>query len=100
MGGFCGSGFGVVAGFFGGVGLVWGWICGLVWGRVLFSESPPLMRKDCGQPPFFEQPGIWFAFERAGFGWGRVSGACYRGNADLQSFGGSGKFGKLLRSDS
>jgi hypothetical protein len=39
-------------GVFGGVGWLWGWICGLVWGRVLFSESPPLMRRDCGQPPF------------------------------------------------
>jgi hypothetical protein len=26
-------------------------ICGWVWGRVLFSESPPLKRKDSGQPP-------------------------------------------------
>jgi hypothetical protein len=36
---------------FGGVGVGLGWICGLVCGRVLFSESPPLMRKVCGQPP-------------------------------------------------
>ena len=40
-----------VFGVFGGVGVGLGWICGLVCGRVLFSESPPLMRKVCGQPP-------------------------------------------------
>jgi hypothetical protein len=51
-----------LAGFLG----VWGWICVLVWGRVLFFESPPLKRMDCGQTPFDERPGngarfcVWF----------------------------------------
>lgn len=29
-----------------------GSICGWVWGRVLFSESPPLKRKDSGETPY------------------------------------------------
>jgi hypothetical protein len=44
-------GFPCCCGVFGGVGVVFGWICGVGCGRVLFSESPPLKRKDSGQSP-------------------------------------------------
>ena len=66
--------------------------------RVQLFESPPLMRKDCDRPPD-KRPEIWCAVERAGVGWGSSCGAGNRGNVDLQSFTGSGKFEKLLRSD-
>jgi hypothetical protein len=48
-----GSGFGVLAGFLGVWGWCWWWICGVGWGRVLFSESPPLMRENSDKPPLF-----------------------------------------------
>ena len=41
----------VVVRVLGAIPCGWGWICGGVGGRVLFSESPPLMRKDSGENP-------------------------------------------------
>jgi hypothetical protein len=46
--GGCGLGIPRDSVVFGGVGWVVGWICGVGLGGVLFSESPPLKRKDSG----------------------------------------------------
>jgi len=73
-------------------------ICGGGCGRVLFSESPPLKRKDSGQTPLLN-----------GLEMVRFYACCWWVGADLDRFGsrerglqsgcGSGKFEKLLRSD-
>jgi len=47
-------------------------ICGGGCVGVLFSESPPLKRKDSGQPPFFERPGNGSLLWRAVCGWGLI----------------------------
>jgi hypothetical protein len=87
-----------VGAVFGGVGWVLGWICGVGLGGVLFSESPPLKRKNSGQTPFVNSLKMvrllvcrpWV---------GLVEGSAGRGNADLQRCLKPGKFEKLLRSD-
>ena len=59
----------MVAGVLGVIGRLGGVICGGVGGRVLFSESPPLMRKESDRPPS-ERPEKWFALWCVPGGWG------------------------------
>ena len=56
------------------------------------------MRKDCDRPPD-KYPENGSLFGVLCLGGGPSCGAGDRGNADLLSFGSSGKFVKLLRSD-
>ena len=91
--------FRVVAGFLGVWGWWVGWICVGVWWGVLLFESPPLLRKVCDRPPD-KRPGNWRTFVVCRWtGGGLFGGAGYRGNVDLLSSAGAGKFEKLLRSD-
>jgi hypothetical protein len=73
-------------------------ICGGGSCRVLFSESPPLKRKNSGQPPD-EQPGNGSLCGVPCVGGAGCVGLAGGGFAGLQSFAGSGKFEKLLRSE-
>ena len=75
-----------------------GSICACSGGRVKFLESPPLKRKNSDRPPF-KQPEKWCAKQRAVNGRGKLPASGNRGNLDLQSSAGTGKFEKLLRSD-
>jgi hypothetical protein len=70
-------------------------------GRVLFSESPPLVRGNGGQTPFFER-NFFRCFCGAGVVFGGVPLWWCSGwlvSADLTGAGLAGKFEKLLRSD-
>ena len=67
----------------------------------MFSESPPLKRKNSDRPPFDWKPDVARLVVCRGFSGGAGFRWCSEGLALAGLLGvvGSGKFGKLLRSD-